>query len=193
MPKARTLVGLDVHAAKVVAAILDFETGELSFRKLGGESAPVVDLCRALPGPVRATYEAGPTGYGLASGLTEAGIDCLVAAPGKIPRGATDRVKTDRRDAENLVRLLLAGKLSPVRVPGPPEEAMRDLVRAREDLRMDLMRARHRLSKLFCATRFASTVRATTGPKDISPGFRSSSSRTRPRRSHLRTIGAGSR
>lgn len=147
MPKARTFVGLDVHAAKIVAAILDFETGELRFQKLGGESTPVVNLLGALPGPVRATYEAGPTGYGLARGLTAAGIDCLVAAPGKIPRGATDRVKTDRRDAENLARLLLAGKLSPVRVPGPPEEAMRDLVRAREDLRMDLMRARHRLSK----------------------------------------------
>jgi transposase len=147
MPKARTLVGLDVHAAKIVAAMLDSETGELRFQRLGGESTPVVNLCRALPAPVRATYEAGPTGYGLARGLTEAGIECLVAAPGKIPRGATDRIKTDRRDAENLVRLLLAGKLSFVRVPGPPEEAMRDLVRAREDLRMDLMRARHRLSK----------------------------------------------
>jgi transposase len=72
----------------------------------------------------------------------------VVAAPGKIPRGATDKVKTDRRDAEHLVRLLLAGKLHPVRVPGPAEEALRDLVRAREDIRGDLMRARHRLSKL---------------------------------------------
>ena len=148
MAKARTLVGLDVHAAKVVAAILDSDTGELRFRALGGESGPVVALCRSLPGPVRATYEAGPTGYGLARSLLEAGVDCLVAAPGKIPRGATDRVKTDRRDAEHLVRLLLAGKLSAVRIPGPEEEAMRDLVRAREDLRMDLMRSRHRLSKL---------------------------------------------
>lgn len=148
MAKARTLVGLDVHAAKVVAAILDQETGELRFQRLAGESAPVVALCRALPAPVRATYEAGPTGYGLARGLASAEVECLVAAPGKIPRGGSERIKTDRRDAENLVRLLLAGKLSPVRVPGPPEEAMRDLVRAREDLRMDLMRARHRLSKL---------------------------------------------
>ena len=147
MAKAKTLVGLDVHAAKVVAAILDAETGELRFARLGGESGQVVELCRSLPAPVRATYEAGPTGYGLARGLAAAGVDCLVAAPGKIPRGATERVKTDRRDAEHLVRLLMAGKLAAVRVPGPPEEAMRDLVRAREDLRMDLMRARHRLSK----------------------------------------------
>jgi hypothetical protein len=57
MAKARTLVGLDVHAAKVVAAILDAETGELRFQRLGGESGPVVELCRVLPGPVRATYE----------------------------------------------------------------------------------------------------------------------------------------
>jgi transposase len=76
------------------------------------------------------------------------GVECVVAAPGKIPRGATEKVKTDRRDAEHLVRLLLAGKLCPVRVPGPAEEALRDLVRAREDIRGDLMRARHRLSKL---------------------------------------------
>lgn len=97
MAKARTLVGLDVHAAKVVAAMLDCETGELGFARLGGDSGPVVELCRVLPGPVRATYEAGPTGYGLARGLAAAEIDCLVAAPGKIPRGASDRVKTDRR------------------------------------------------------------------------------------------------
>lgn len=148
MAKARTLVGLDVHAAKVVAAILDQETGELRFQRLGGESGPVVRLCGSLEAPVRATYEAGPTGYGLARALDAAGVECVVAAPGKIPRGATEKVKTDRRDAEHLVRLLLAGKLHPVRVPGPPEEALRDLVRAREDVRGDLMRARHRLSKL---------------------------------------------
>jgi transposase len=148
MAKARTLVGLDVHAAKVVAAILDAETGELRFQRLGGASDPVVKLCSSLEGPVRASYEAGPTGYGLARALAAAGVDCVVAAPGKIPRGATEKVKTDRRDAEHLVRLLLAGKLHRVRVPGPPEEALRDLVRAREDVRQDLMRARHRLSKL---------------------------------------------
>jgi len=71
-----------------------------------------------------------------------------VAAPSKIPRASGDRVKTDRRDAEHLVRLLLAGKLHAVRVPGPGEEALRDLVRAREAVRVDLMRCRHRLSKL---------------------------------------------
>lgn len=148
MVKARTLVGLDVHAAKVVAAILDAETGEVRFTSLSGQVEETVKLCRALPAPVRATYEAGPTGYGLARALTADEVDCLVAAPGKIPRGASERVKTDRRDAEHLVRLLLAGKLHPVRVPDTTEEALRDLVRAREDIRGDLLRARHRLSKL---------------------------------------------
>lgn len=148
MAKARTLVGLDVHASKVVAAMLDAETGELRFSRLPGETDRTLALCAELEPPLRVTYEAGPTGFGLARALESAGIDCVVAAPGKIPRAAQDRVKTDRRDAEHLVRLLLAGKLEPVRVPTGEEEAMRDLVRAREDVRGDLMRARHRVSKM---------------------------------------------
>jgi transposase len=146
--KARTLVGLDVHATKIVAAVLDAETGELGLFRLGGDVAEAAALCAGLPAPVRATYEAGPTGYGLARELARRGVQCVVAAPGKIPRAAAERVKTDRRDAEHLVRLLLAGKLHAVRVPGPEEEALRDLIRAREAVRQDLMRARHRLSKL---------------------------------------------
>jgi transposase len=148
MAKARTLVGLDVHATKIVAAVLDTETGELQWFGVGGDVGDAAALCAGLPRPVRATYEAGPTGYGLARELARRGVDCVVAAPSKIPRASGDRVKTDRRDAELLVRLLLAGKLHPVRVPGPEEEALRDLVRAREAVRVDLMRCRHRLSKL---------------------------------------------
>jgi transposase len=148
MAKARTLVGLDVHAAKIVAAVLDAETGELTFFGLGGEVEQAAAFCAGLPRPVRVAYEAGPTGYGLARELVKRGVGCVVAAPSKIPRASGDRVKTDRRDAELLVRLLFAGKLHAVRVPGPEEEALRDLVRAREGVRMDLMRCRHRLSKL---------------------------------------------
>jgi transposase len=148
MAKARSLVGLDVHAAKIVAAVLDAETGELQWFTLGGEVIEAAGLCAGLPRPVCAAYEAGPTGYGLARELAGRGVGCVVAAPSKIPRASGDRVKTDRRDAELLVRLLLAGKLHAVRVPGPEEEALRDLVRAREAVRSDLMRARHRLSKL---------------------------------------------
>ena len=148
MAKARTLVGLDVHAAKIVAAVLDAETGEVQWFTLGGDVTEAAGLCAGLPRPVRAAYEAGPTGYGLARELERRGVGCVVAAPSKIPRASGDRVKTDRRDAEHLVRLLLAGKLHAVRVPGPEEEALRDLVRAREGVRVDLMRCRHRLSKL---------------------------------------------
>ena len=67
-------------------------------------------FCAGLPRPVRVAYEAGPTGYGLARELAKRGVECVVAAPSKIPRASGDRVKTDRRDAEHLVRLLLAGQ-----------------------------------------------------------------------------------
>ena len=117
-------------------------------QRLPGRTAKVAEFCATLPGPVRVTYEAGPTGFGLARALERAGVRCLVAAPGKIARPANDRVKTDRRDAELLVRLLMAGQLSAVRVPSVREETCRDLVRAREDVRGDLMRARHRVAKL---------------------------------------------
>ena len=145
---SRSLVGLDVHATKIVAAVLEAQTGQLQHFRLGGDVVEAAGLCAGLARPVRATYEAGPTGYGLARELARREVECVVAAPSKIPRACGDRVKTDRRDAEHLVRLLLAGKLHAVRVPGPAEEALRDLVRAREAVRVDLMRCRHRLSKL---------------------------------------------
>jgi transposase len=148
MAQAKTFVALDVHVAATVAAALDRDSGELRRQRLSGRADDIVEFVVGLPGPVRATYEAGPTGFALARKLQTAGVDCLVCAPGLIPRGPSDRVKTDQRDAERLVRLLLAGELRRVAVPGLEEEALRDLVRAREDLRGDLMRARHRLAKL---------------------------------------------
>ena len=108
----------------------------------------VIDWLRCSAGPVAVVYEAGPTGFGLFGALTAAGIDCVVAAPSKILRAAGDRVKTDARDAVLLARLLRMGEITAVRVPSVGEEAARDLVRAREDARGDLMRVRHRLSKL---------------------------------------------
>jgi len=75
-------------------------------------------------------------------------VQCVIAAPGKIERPTSDRVKTDERDAQRLLRLLMIDALHAVRVPSIEEEALRDLVRAREDIRGDLMRARHRMSKL---------------------------------------------
>lgn len=148
MTQVRSWAGLDVHAAKVLAVTVDAVSGELRSWTLTGRTSEVVEFCGSLPAPTRVAYEAGPTGFGLARALGAAGVGCVVAAPGKIERPAQDRVKTDRRDAERLVRLLMVGGLYPVRVPSTEEEALRDLVRAREDVRGDLMRARHRMSKL---------------------------------------------
>jgi transposase len=148
MAKARSCVGLDVHATKIVAVVLDAESGELQHFAMSADIGRTAGFCAGLPQPVRVSYEAGPTGYGLARELAKRRVDCVVAAPSKIPRASGDRVKTDRRDAELLARLLLAGKLHAVRIPGGEEEALRDLVRAREQVRVDLMRCRHRLSKL---------------------------------------------
>jgi len=146
--KVRSWAGLDVHARSVLAVTLDAESGELRSARLPGETTKVVEFVGKLPGPTRAAYEAGPTGYGLARALHAAGIGCVVAAPGKIERPAQDKLKTDQRDAERVLRLLMIDALHPVRVPTVEEEALRDLVRAREDVRGDLMRARQRLSKL---------------------------------------------
>ena len=148
MTKVRTWVGLDVHAAKAVACVVDAESGEMTVHRLSAVTANVVVFCQALPGPTRVAYEAGPTGFALARALLTAGVGCVIAAPGKIERPAQDKVKTDQRDAERLVRLLMINALHAVRVPSCEEEALRDLVRAREDIRGDLMRARHRLGKL---------------------------------------------
>jgi len=141
-------VGLDVHARSVVAVVLDGVSGELRSLRAPVVGDETVVWLLQLPAPVRVAYEAGPTGYGLARACAAAGIACVVAAPSKIPRAPGDRVKTDRRDAERLARLLRLGELVAVRVPEPQVEAARDLVRAREDARGDLMRARQRLSKL---------------------------------------------
>lgn len=143
-----TWVGLDVHARTVVAGVLDGVSGELRSSRAPTVPAETVAWLEQFAAPVRVAYEAGPTGYGLARACAGAGIACTVAAPSKIPRAPGDKVKTDRRDAERLARLLRLGELVAVRVPEPHEEAARDLVRAREDARGELMRARHRLSKL---------------------------------------------
>jgi transposase len=144
----KTVVGLDVHAKATQAAVLEMATGELSFRRLGGQPSEIVGYLQGLGGSVLATYEAGPMGYGLARAGAERGLDVRVCAPGSILRRPYERIKTDRRDAERLARLLIAGELSFVRVPSIEEESFRDLARCREAARGDLMRARHRLGKL---------------------------------------------
>ncbi len=143
-----TSVGLDVHALSVVAHALDEETGRVERARLCPDHGEILDWLHRLRGPVRVAYEAGPTGFGLARALAAAQIDCVVAAPSKLIRPAGDRVKTDARDAAHLTRLLRLGEITAVTVPEADVEAVRDLVRAREDARADLMRVRHRLSKL---------------------------------------------
>ena len=144
----RTSVGLDVHARSVVACGLDRETGEVIERRLTPDHREIVGWVEGLPGPVAVTYEAGPTGFCLARALEAAGIPCQVAAPSKLIRPVGDRVKTDARDAVHLARLLHLGQVTAVAIPTAEQEAARDLVRAREDCRGDLMTARHRISKL---------------------------------------------
>jgi len=148
MPGTMTWVGFDVHARSAHAAAIDVMTGELSRARFGaGFQTPVAWLC-SLPGPVRACYEAGPTGFGFYRAAVKAGIDMQVIAPGLTPRGRSDRVKTDRKDAELLARCLLAGSLTAVRVPSVEVESARELVRAHDACRRDLMNARHRVSKM---------------------------------------------
>ncbi len=140
-------VGLDVHASQTACAIFDSDTGELRSRRVLGRPHEIMDVLLELEAPVRAVYEAGPTGYGLARRARAAGIDMQVCAPGMIVRSATERIKTDKRDAMKLARLHAAGQLVVVHVPTVEHEQLRDLARCREDARQDLMRAKHRIGK----------------------------------------------
>lgn len=140
-------VGLDVHARSIrLAAIRADEL--LEERTLPYDHEAVERLLRRWPA-VRCCYEAGPTGFGLYRYLVERGIECAVVAPGLVPQRPGERVKTDPRDARKLARLLAGGLLEPIHVLSSELEAVRDLVRAREDARLDRMRDRQRLSK-FC-------------------------------------------
>src|ERR1043166_4023461 len=140
-------VGLDVHARSIrLAAVCADEL--VDERTLPYDEEAVERLLRRWPA-VRCCYEAGPTGFGLYRHLTERGVDCAGVAPWLVPQRRGDRVKTDSRDARKLARLLAGGLLEPIHVPSPQLEAARDLVRAREDARLDRMRDRQRLSK-FC-------------------------------------------
>jgi transposase len=148
MSGTMTWVGLDVHARSTHAAAIDVLTGELTRARFGPGIAEPIRWLAGLPGPVRAAYEAGPTGFGLYHAALQEGIGVQVVAPGKTPRGPADRVKTDRKDAELLARLLMAGSLRAVVVPPPEIEAARELTRLHDAARRDLMVARHRVSKM---------------------------------------------
>jgi transposase len=148
MSKIRFL-GLDVHADTIAVALAE-PNGEV--RSLGiipNRPEAVRRLVRRLEpvNQLRACYEAGPTGFVTYWQLAALGVACEVIAPSLVPTKAGDRVKTDRRDAEKLARCYRAGELTPVHVPDAAQEALRDLVRAREAAKRDQLRAKHRLSK----------------------------------------------
>src|SRR6266542_4424761 len=142
-----TYVGLDVHARSTHAAAIDVFSGELRRSRFGVGNDEVLAWLQALPQPLRGCYEAGPTGFALYRAAADAGVQLDVVAPSKTPRAPGDRIKSDRKDTELLARLLLAGQLKPIAVPAPSFEAARHLARAREQVRGDLMRGRHRVSK----------------------------------------------
>ena len=129
-------VGLDVHAQTIAVAVVGAD-GEVRFLGVIPNNPEAVSkLIKKLgkPQQLRVCYEAGPTGYVLYWQLTKLGVHCEVVAPTLIPVKPGDRVKTDRRDAEKLVRCYRSGDLTPVWVPDAAHEALRDLVRAREAL-----------------------------------------------------------
>lgn len=151
MNQRSILIGLDVHKDTIAVARANRGGGAVeSLGTIVNTPEAVARLMRKL-GPaeeVAVCYEAGPCGYGIYHQLTAKGIVCEVVAPSLIPRAPGDRVKTDRRDAEKLARLYRSGDLSAVWVPDAAHEALRDLVRMREQARQDLQRTRGRLSKL---------------------------------------------
>ena len=151
--KITKYVGLDVHAATVVAAVAEqTPSGVGEVRHLGtipNTPEAIRKLFKRIgkAEEMRACYEAGPTGFGLYWQLEEMGIGCVVVAPTLMPRCAGDRVKTDRKDAEKLARSLRRGELPAVYVPSPEQEAIRDLVRLRASAKSDTVRQRHRMTK----------------------------------------------
>lgn len=149
MNKSIKFVGMDVHKATIAVSVA-VVGGDVHYL---GEIANTADALTKLVRQLRKDdaelsfcYEAGPCGYGIHRQLTDLGWRCDVVAPSLIPKKAGDRVKTDRRDSVMLARLLRAGELTPVWVPDDAQEALRDLTRAREDVKGLQLRARQRLT-----------------------------------------------
>lgn len=149
MKKDTTYVALDDSKNSIVAGILGPRATEPELRQIPNEPRHLRRLFTRLQreGPVATCYEAGPSGYDLYRQLTALGVPCQVMAPALTPRKPGERIKTNRRDAAKLVRLFRAGELTPIRVPDEAQEAVRDLLRCREDVQEDLLRWRHRLVK----------------------------------------------
>ena len=146
--------GLDVHNDTIAVSLAPSDSTELRrYGIIGGQHDDVLKLLKKLeaahPGtPLRFCYEAGPRGYPLCRFIRSHGADCIIVAPSKVPRQPGDRVKTDRRDADQLARLFRAGELTGIYVPDPQDEAVRDLIRARYQVSKQQHRARQQL-KMF--------------------------------------------
>lgn len=143
-------VGLDVSKEKIAVAIADEGREEPRFWGMIPHTTEAVKkLMKKLGNKenLRVCYEAGPTGYPLYRLLLSLGIHCEVIAPSLTPQRPGERIKTDRRDAIRLAQLYRAGELTSIYVPTPEDEALRDLVRCREDAKEDELRAKHRLTK----------------------------------------------
>jgi transposase len=142
-------LGLDVHKESIAVSIAPQGTTEVRRYGIINGSLDAVDkLVKKLAQPgleLRVVYEAGPCGFVLCRHLRAKGLACEVVAPSLIPKKASDKVKTDRRDADQLARLFRAGELTPIHVPDQEDEAVRDLIRARHSAMDDLRKARHRL------------------------------------------------
>jgi transposase len=151
MKHSNTLfVGLDVHKESIAVAYATEEQGTepIYLGLIGTRPSDIDKMIRQLhtkAGKLLFGYEAGPCGYWLYRRLQKKNLECLVVAPSLIPRRSGDKVKTDRRDAMQLARLLRSGDLRSVYVPRQEDEALRDLSRLREDLLSDLRSAKHRL------------------------------------------------
>ena len=150
MEKNTTYVALDDSKRTIVAGILRPGAERPELREIANDPRQIRRLFERLKreGPVKACYEAGVSGYDLHRQLIALGVDCAVIAPALTPRRPGQRIKTDRRDAAKLVRLFRAGELTAIHVLDESEEAVRDLVRCRDDLRRDVLRWRHRVLKL---------------------------------------------
>jgi len=144
-----TWVAIDQHKLSLVAATLPASGGQPEVVRLDNTERAIRRFIARLGEPERlaVAYEAGPGGYELHRLLSSMSVGCDVIAPSLVPVRAGDRVKTDRRDAKKLVRLYRAGELSFVAPPSPAQEGLRDLVRARDDLRCARTAARHRVVK----------------------------------------------
>jgi len=144
-------IGLDVHKENIAIAVATRDIGAVSYRneipnRPKSIKKMVDKLVKEFCGELLLfSYEAGPCGYDVYHQLIALGVDCEVVAPSLIPKKAGDRVKTDKRDAMGLARLSRSGELTAVWVPEPEQEAMRDLTRAREDIKAMELKAKQQL------------------------------------------------